>query len=243
MTDFVKWVQRRLNAYGAYPPLDVDGDFGRNTQHALRLFQFRRGLERTGIADHATVDALKVEGFDRVVSVPAEKPVPESMPVWMGELHRRMGLHEVRDNARLIDFLKIGKYLGNPKNLPWCGDGLESVFAKTLPNEPLPSNPFFAQNWVKFGVQLGGLNIRRPYIGAVGVIRWNARSGHVGIVAGVERDRIALLGGNQSNRISIAWFPRSKFIAFRWPKTAPFVSYPALVGGALQVSMSEASTR
>lgn len=231
MGQFEKWLQERLIIHG-YNSVKPDGDWGRTSIDALKKFQFDTKLKVSGVADNPTVAALK-QSPTGVVSVAA--PV-ETMPPWMAELNRKAGLHEVKNNSSLIDFLKIGRYLGNPKDLPWCGDAVESVIAKTLPTEKLPSNPFFAQNWAKFGQDAGG-----PIVGSIGVIKWSPTSGHVGIVAGVDGNRVNMLGGNQSNAINVSSFPRDKFIAFRWPTTFPVKQYPAMKGKA--VALSEASTR
>ena len=223
--NFVKWLQARLNAHGAR--IDEDGDWGRNSIAAMKAFQAARGLRLTGTSTSETVTALKL--------APAETtgthsvPPIEAMPPWMAELHRRMGLHETRNSKSLIEFLMLGKYLGNPAKLPWCGDAIESAMAKTLPDEPLPSNPFWAQAWAAFGIKVPAI------VGAIGVIRWSASSGHVGTVAGVNGSKIILLGGNQSNAIKLSSFDRSKFIGFRWPETYPIKQYPALQGIAPSV--------
>ncbi|MCB1460889.1 MAG: peptidoglycan-binding protein [Nitratireductor sp.] len=225
---FIEWVQYRLNVHGADPKLSVDGDWGALTRLAMASFQKSSGLRVTRIADKATVAALRnppgsaglPDGVGHGLPDPAE-----TMPPWLAEMTRRMGLHERSNNKTLSDWLMIGKYLGNPAKLPWCGDAIETCFVKTLPDEPLPSNPFWAQAWAKFGKDT------RARVGAVGVIRWSAKSGHVGIVAAVERDRIMLRGGNQSDMIKDSWFPRSKFMAFRWPQTFQITDYPSIKAG------------
>jgi uncharacterized protein (TIGR02594 family) len=222
---FIAWLQERLIAHGA--SIKADGDWGRNSIAALQAFQRLKGLIDSGVADQVTIAALReapAGGTTRPMPMVAAATV---MPPWMAEMHRKMGLHEVSNTASLIEWLKIGKYLGNPKNLPWCGDAVESCIAKTLPQEPLPSNPFFAQAWKDFGIDADG-----PAVGAIGVIRWDPSSGHVGIVAGISGDRVNLLGGNQSNSINISSFPRSKLIAFRWPSTFPKQEYRPLKGTA-----------
>lgn len=222
---FEKWVQTRLSEHGF--TVASDGDWGRNSINQLKKFQIKFGLDVTGTTTSETIEALRREPIGKIIDgAPVIMPAPdEKMPPWMAELYRRMDLHEVRDNKTLISFLKIGKYLGNPKNLPWCGDAIESAIAKTLPDEVLPSNPFFAQNWNKFGI-----NVRKPIVGSIGPIRWNASSGHVGVVVGYDKDRkrVYLLGGNQSNEINITSFPESKFMGYRWPSTYPVKNYPAL---------------
>lgn len=231
---FEIWLQSRLTAHGL--PVAVDGDWGRSSIEALKTFQKRQRLPVTGVADRASVSALRVDPDAPEPSQAVPAPA-ETMPPWMAEMHRRMGLHEITHKAKLIEFLKIGKFLGDPSKLPWCGDMVESCIAKVLPAEVLPANPFWAQAWTTFGI-----NAQSPLVGSIGVIRWSASSGHVGFVAGVEGSKIVLLGGNQSNAITLASFPREKFIAFRWPKTFPVKAYPALRGKATAIS-SEGSTR
>lgn len=228
---FERWLQERLTAHGYAVP--IDGDWGRTSIEALKRYQKANGLPVTGVADTATVNALKRDPDDKAGF---STPPAETMPPWMAEMYRRMGLHEVRDKAKLVEFLKIGKFLGDPSKLPWCGDMVESCIAKVLPSEPLPSTPFFAQNWKNFG-----RDVSSPIVGAIGVIKWSASSGHVGFVAGVDGSNVILLGGNQSNAITLASFPRSKFIAFRWPITFPIKQYPALKGKA--PTINEGATR
>lgn len=67
----VRQLQERLNAAGARDargrPLQVDGDFGQNTEDAVRNFQRTRGLEVDGIAGPNTLRALQQ---------PAQQPNP-----------------------------------------------------------------------------------------------------------------------------------------------------------------------
>jgi uncharacterized protein (TIGR02594 family) len=188
------------------------------------VFQRANGLPVSGLADTATVVALRTNPEHE--TKPVSKAPAELMPPWMAEMYRKKGLHEGRDNAALSAWLKIGKFLGNPARLPWCGDAIESAIVKTLPDEPVPDNPFWAQGWAKFGIKA-----RPSDIGAIGVIRWSAKAGHVGIVAEYDsvRQRVKLLGGNQSNAITLSWFDLDNFIAFRWPRTYPMKAYPALI--------------
>jgi len=196
-------------------------------------------LPQTGISDKAAVAKLR-----RSVVRPRGKngvsmPAPaETMPPWLAEMTRRMGLHEVRNNYTLMEWLRSGAFLGDPSKLPWCGDAIETCIVRTL-NEPVPNNPFWAQAWRNFGIDACG-----PKVGAIGVIKWSARAGHVGIVVDYDarRKRVKLRGGNQGNMIKDAWFPLRKFIAFRWPKTFPIKKYPP-VGGHAAVSGGKAGTR
>lgn len=192
-----------------FDPGPIDGDFGPKTWMASQV----------ALNGHA--DAPK-----------SATPADDHLPPWMQEMVGKYGLQEVRDNEELSAWLKGGSWLGDPSELPWCGDGVETSFARRLPAEKLPDRPFFAQSWKDFGIPCD------PIVGAVGVIRWNARSGHVGFVADTDGSRVKLLGGNQSNSVSLAWFKKSSFIAFRWPSTFPIRQYPPLTQAAAEASMA-----
>lgn len=220
---FEHWLQKRLIAHGA--KLKLDGDMGPATRAAIREFQKRKRIPITGQADAKTVERLRTAPGKSKTVVPT---VIQDMPLWLAEMTRRMGLHEQRDKATLSQWLRAGAFLGDPSKLPWCGDAVETCIVKTL-DEPVPGNPFWAQAWKDFGQDAGG-----PICGAIGVIRWNQRAGHVGIVVDYDpkRKRVKLRGGNQSNAVTDAWFPLSKFIAFRWPNSAPIAEYPFVSGHA-----------
>lgn len=139
---------------------------------------------------------------------------------WITEGLKTLGWHEVNDKAKLSAWLKSGgKYLGDPAALPWCGDFAETCIEIALPDEPMPgalgANPFFAQNWAAFGVPTA------PTRGAAVAFKWSASSGHVGFLMGQHGANYVVLGGNQSNRVSIAEFPKASAIATRWPSSFP----------------------
>lgn len=54
----VKEMQRKLNALGANPPLEVDGKFGPKTERALEEFQGDHGVQQTGVLGATTLEAL-----------------------------------------------------------------------------------------------------------------------------------------------------------------------------------------
>lgn len=231
MTSFTSWVQQKLADLGYN--VSVDGAFGPQTRSALLAFQAKRNLTPSGLADAPTVTALRAL---HPVGVASTEPPSEILPPWADELYRRMGLHESRNTGKLIEFLKAGRYLGDPRRNPWCGDAVETAFARTLTNEPLPANPFWAQAWSTFGRE-----VPLHTVGAVCPIRWSAKSGHVGFVVGWSKGRIHLLGGNQSNSICIRSFPERKVIdgSGRWPSTVPIQTYAPLVGDGVASSGKE----
>lgn len=189
MIDGVLKIQQGLAELG-FDPGDLDGLTGPNT---LR----------------ATHEAWEAGLAPKVAAASAEPP-------WITEARKTLGWHETTDRDKLAAYLKEdSKYLGDPDTLPWCGDWIETVFAKSLPGEPRPEAPFFAQNWGAFGVTT------EPTAFCVGVIKWSATAGHVCFVLGRNGDNFVVLGANQSDRVSIIQIHKRNFIGFRWPKTFP----------------------
>lgn len=54
-----KWVQSAINMLGRDPPLDVDGNYGRQTKLAVEAFQSDYGLDVDGVAGTETIAALR----------------------------------------------------------------------------------------------------------------------------------------------------------------------------------------
>jgi uncharacterized protein (TIGR02594 family) len=141
---------------------------------------------------------------------------PKELP-WIVEGKKVWGLHEVRDNARLREWLiSDGKTLGDPKALPWCGDYVETAIKNSLPNEPftgeLGKNPYWARNWNQFGVAT------TPVYGCV-VVFSRGTGGHVGFAVGEDATDFYVLGGNQSDSVNIVRIAKSRLIGSRWPST------------------------
>jgi len=56
----IKWIQTALNAIGANPPLEVDGEYGPMTTEAVLQFQKAQGLVADGWAGDTTHAALQL---------------------------------------------------------------------------------------------------------------------------------------------------------------------------------------
>lgn len=216
-------IQKALIAAGySVGASGADGIYGKATQRAVEAFQRARGLMVDGIAGPITQAALRPNG--------SAKSTGAVFIPWYDELMRRKGLHEVRNKIELSKFLKSdGAALGDPSKLPWCGDAIETVINLTLPNEAMVVNPYFARNWARFGVPC------EPTKGCILVFSRGPKSGHVGLYSGEDKTHYYVLGGNQSNSISISRVAKSRLIASRWPKTVPLgaVDKGSIVAGAV----------
>jgi uncharacterized protein (TIGR02594 family) len=141
--------------------------------------------------------------------------------VWMIEAKRWLGVHERRDHGKL--FPAVRRWLRekyDPRETPWCGAFMGIVFKSALPNEPIPDAPWGARNWLKFG---------RPcplQTGAVAVF-WRGKrqgwSGHVGFIDAIDHKnrRVRVLGGNQSDAVTLSWLSIDRLLGTRWPTTVP----------------------
>lgn len=189
-------------------PAGVDGVMGRATIAAIKAFQRTHNLYVDGIVGKNTAARLWPE-FDAGISV--------IIPPWVTEANRFIGLHEVRDAKQLDKALNL-----DASEIPWCGAFTGMIIANVLPGETIPANPLWALNWKKFGVAL-----TEPYFGAIAVFKRKA-GGHVGFVVGHDAKYVHLLGGNQSNQVSVTKVSKTQLEAYRWPSTYALVGLPLL---------------
>ena len=245
--DFTEWVQRRLLAHD-FNPGPVDGIWGRNTMNAVVEFQTARGLTPNGLLNNATVAALRlpppVPGVVTDVAVDLAAPsVPrqdlfDHFP-WMAIAIRKKGLHEKHDNVDLRKFLKSdGKTLGDPASLPWCGDFVETCIALSLPTAVLPTNPYLARNWQKFGRAVD------PCFGTI-LVFWrgsiSGTKGHVGFYYSEDDTHYHVLGGNQSNSVSVAKLTKNRLLSAQLPTVGgPYPRQKVRGAGDFTVTTNEA---
>jgi uncharacterized protein (TIGR02594 family) len=194
----------------------ADGVWGRDSIGACRRFQIAKGLTVDGIPAGDTLTAL----------FPGRKqPKPKDIPLaWFEEAKAHLGLHETpgrRTNAEIAKWLKRLNASWDDDETPWCGTFVGHCIAATLPEEPLPGNPFGARQWAKFGRRCP------PQSGAVLVFwrthRTKSGNGHVGFYAGEDATNYHVLGGNQSNAVTVAKVGKDRFLDARWPSTVLFL--------------------
>ncbi len=210
-------VQRRLKQLG-FDPGEVDGIRGRKTIAAIRAFQLARQIKADGIVGPVTLGKLFSDrtGHPPIGTIASS---PDVAP-WLDIAKRKKGLHETRHRRRLMDFLKLGKgTIGDPALIPWCGDFVETCVAVALPDEPIPDNPYAAINWLKFG------KTTTPKPGAI-LVFWRGSpkswKGHVGFYVGEDATHYHVLGGNQSNAVTVSRISKKRLRddGVRWPLTA-----------------------
>lgn len=220
---FMEWIQHRLLVHDFNPGL-VDGLWGRNTRNAVIAFQTARDLSPNGQLNNATIAALRLDpSLPNGVPIAPTGAASPTSPIrdlldyfpWMQLAISKKGLHEATNNVELRKFLKSdGKTLGDPAQLPWCGDFVETCVAVALPNVAIPSNPYLARNWLKFGMTVDSC------FGSV-LVFWrqsvSGTKGHVGFYYSEDKTHYHVLGGNQSNKISVSKIAKSRLLGARLP--------------------------
>jgi uncharacterized protein (TIGR02594 family) len=116
------------------------------------------------------------------------------------------------DNPEILAWAKetgLHKVYSND-SIPWCGLFM-AVVAKRADKE-IPKDPLWARNWAKFGQ-----NVSEPGLGDVLVFQ-RGGGGHVGLYVGQDETAYHVLGGNQSDGVTITRIAKSRCIATRRPE-------------------------
>ena len=124
------------------------------------------------------------------------------------------------------------QYGYDDSRLPWCG-GFAAWSLKMCSYKP-PEKFWSALSWASWGDDAGG-----PCHGAVAVLKRDG-GGHVTFVTGVTSDGTYFrgLGGNQGDKVSEAWFPVDRVVAWRLPSGN--VRRPTNIATRGELSKSEA---
>ena len=233
----IRDIQQQLAARG-YTPGAIDGIWGRHTIAAVRAFQTTHGLTPDGIVGPVTLAALfqGAAGAGAAAQPAAQANLNDPSRVWFQEARRLMGTKEAPGAGNNPEILDWATELGLKKSytndeIPWCGLFVGHCVSSTLDREATPASLLSARAWERFGVKT------RPTPGAVMVFWRKTRAsglGHVGFYAGEDAGAYRILGGNQSNSVSLAWVARDRFVDARWPATVP-----PRIGGPVQVARTE----
>lgn len=225
-------IQQALHAKGFDPGLH-DGIMGARTRAAIRAFQDANGLVVDGIVGPITTDKLFT------TFKPSNKTVAPINPAfpWYAEAWRLRGIKEVGgagDNEVIKAWATDLDIPYRDDETPWCGLFVAHCVGSQLSDEPLPTVPLRARSWEDFGDKV------HPQPAAV-MVFWrgspNGGNGHVGFYAGEDESHFHVLGGNQSDMVSVTRVPREKFLEARWPSTVP-----AAKGKPLKVSAAGVGT-
>jgi len=133
---------------------------------------------------------------------------------WLDVASAEHGVAEVRggETQRIIEYFRSTSYHASEDEVPWCAAFVSCVLDQCQLDNPATVT---ARRFLDYGVELRDW---RP--GCIAVL-WRgsptASTGHVGFVVAAYGDQICLLGGNQGDRVSLAIYPASQVLSYRWP--------------------------
>ena len=220
-----RWVQTRLTALG-FNPGPIDGVRGPRTDAAVVAFKRSIGFWARPYIGPLTLEALKSADPDR-------SDIP-----WMAEAQRVRGLHEQRNRSQLRTWFDASVNWIDPMKVPWCAAFVATCLRKWQPGIALPENPLGARNWGRFGQPC------HPVFGAI-LVFWRGSpqgwQGHVGFYAGQDPDCFHVLGGNQSNAVTVTRIARTRLLKARWPEDEPITGRPvSLTSAGVPITTNEA---
>lgn len=227
-----KRVQRRLAELG-FDPGPHDGVRGPKTYAALIAFKRSIGLRARPYLGPLTMAAL----FEIVPTTKDRGPEGGGLP-WMRAAQAVRGLHERRNTSRLSAWFDKSVSWIDPREVPWCGAFVATSHRIADPKIALPENPLGARNWLKFGSECD------PVFGAT-LVFWrgsrSGRKGHVGFYAGEDATHYHVLGGNQSNAVTITRIAQNRLLGARWPIGLSVTGKPVrLAANGVPVTTNEA---
>src|SRR5574342_929262 len=127
-----------------------------------------------------------------------------------------LGVKEVPgplSNERITEYLKSVGLTADDDKMSWCSAFVNWCLKKG--GVTGTENPV-ARSFLKWGVPAND----PPRLGSVAVF-WrqspDSWQGHVAFLIHEDPWLVTVLGGNQSNSVSIARYPRNQLLAFRWP--------------------------
>lgn len=136
---------------------------------------------------------------------------------WMKIARAELGIHEEpgpTNNPRIIEYHKKTSLKSNADKVPWCSAFVCWVLEEAGMGSTRSAR---ARSWLGYGKPSKAIpsNV---------VILWRtsriSNNGHVGFYIGEDpnkKDHILILGGNQSNTVSIASYPIHRVLGYRQP--------------------------
>lgn len=150
--------------------------------------------------------------YVREVDTEEDAQAPDSSEApWMAIARKYLGTREIagpQDNPQVIAWHGTTTLGADDDETPWCSSFVNGVMTEAGYKG---TNSAAASSWLDWGIELAG-----PRYGAIVVL---SRTGgnHVGFYLDNDGTRVKLLGGNQGDKVSEAWFSLGSLRGYRWP--------------------------
>lgn len=188
-----------------------------------------------GKITQARVDVFKL-AIDAGFGIGTKKAAPrDAEPAWLAEARRLIGTREIpgpQHNGWIAKgWARLGAGWFTDDETPWCGMFVAHCMQSA--GQPYPALFPRAKAWADWGKPCP------PCLGAV-VVFGREGGGHVGFLVGHSATNFYVLGGNQSDAVTITPIAKARKLAIRWPLALPLTpsGLPEMSGGT--VSRNEA---
>lgn len=135
---------------------------------------------------------------------------------WMDVAYKYLGTTETPGAGNTEEIMKWPKVIGGDvekeytaDSIPWCALFMAFCMAQTG-IKPVDT-PLWALNWAKFGKKLSA-----PAFGCILVFKRDG-GGHVGFYVSEDSSYFHVLGGNQSDMVSITRVAKNRCVSYNWP--------------------------
>lgn len=154
----------------------------------------------------------------------------DQQPIWLTHAWSELGVREATgssDNPRVVAYYRdAGHSEVKSDAVPWCAAFVGACLARARLS---PTGSLMARSYEAWGRAASD-----DRIGSIAVFERgdDPSLGHVGFVVGASSTDLIVLGGNQSDAVTVEAFSRSRLVALRWPTDGPTVTTPSPVATA-----------
>lgn len=137
-------------------------------------------------------------------------------PAWLAAAWAELGVREIPGDGNAPEILRYFRDAGDDtvqtETTPWC-----AAFAGAMLKRAGVSNTgsLLARSYLDWGMPLDDARL-----GAIAVFSRgdDPTAGHIGFVLGEADGKLYLLGGNQSDAVTVASFDKARLLGLRWPR-------------------------
>jgi uncharacterized protein (TIGR02594 family) len=191
----------------------------------VELFAIQRRLKELG-HDPGTLDGVWGKDTRRAIAAalgikpqPVKKRLPGSAVVeapWFDLARAQIGVKEVPGAASNPAVLAFYDEAGNPQpndSVPWCAAFVGAMLRRAGYKG---TGSLMARSYLDWGTKLD-----KPQRGCIVVFKRGAPpAGHVAFVDEWTATTVRCVGGNQSDAVTVATYPRVNVLGYRWPSEA-----------------------
>lgn len=137
-------------------------------------------------------------------------------PAWFEIALDEIGETEISgpsNNPRIVEYHQATSLKASNDETPWCAAFVNWCIGSA---GRIGTDSARARSFLNWGTAIA---LGKMQVGDIVVIeRGKPWQGHVGFLYASSGDRIQVLGGNQGDAVSVAWYPSARLLGIRRPK-------------------------